>query len=271
MNISNIFNKKILIVGSLLLLLVIGVGVFANSKMKSDAPVEETKFKKTKITEPLNIIDVSQRPYVVISPNSDNRNITIGVNSVKKEASAVDYELEYQSGSLLQGVFGSIELDKLPASTKQLLGSCSAGGACTYHEDVTGGHLTTRFNGDENYALKSEWKYIENTEGDTDLSSKDAKFQISSKELADVNLAVIFNTPGYPEEIDGTVVSDPYSFQTLPQVSGTATLTMRATQEGDLVIMGWDGSTWTEFTGEVDGKSITAEVDLMELYLVAIK
>lgn len=263
-------NKKVLAVIGVLLL-VVTIGIFANNKSKTPIVTEEPKLKKTKITEPLNIIDVNDRPYVVISPNSDGKNITIAVNSVKKDASAVDYELEYQAGSLLQGVFGSMDLTKLPASTKQLLGSCSAGGACTYHEDVKGGHLTTRFNGKENYALKSEWKYIENKEAENALSSTDAKFQISSKMLSSVKLAVIFNTPGYPEDLDGTINSDPYSLQTIPTATGKATLTMRAKEEGDLAILGWNGAKWTEFNGEVDGKSITAEVDLMELYVVVSK
>ena len=260
-------NKKILtIVG--VLLLVIGIGVFVKTKSKPEVATEAPKLKKTKITEPLNIIDVNERPYVIISPNSDGKNITIAVSSVKKDASAVDYELEYQAGSLLQGVFGSMELGKLPASTKQLLGSCSAGGACTYHEDVVGGHLTTRFNGNENYALKSEWKYVENTKGEDSLSSRDAKFQISSPKLENVKLAVIFNSPGYPEKLDGTLVSDPYSLQTIPAVSGTAELTMRAMEEGNLSIMGWNGTEWIDFDGTVEGKAVTAEVELMELYVV---
>ena len=269
MNDSKKTSKKIVtIVG--ILLLIIGAGVFVKTRSKTEEIADKPKLKKTKITEPLNIIDVEERPYIVISPNSDGRNITIAVNSVKKDAVAVDYELEYQSGSLLQGVFGSMELGKLPASTKQLLGSCSAGGACTYHKDVTGGHLTTRFNGDENYALKSEWKYIENTENETALSSRDAKFQISSDELENVRLAVIFNTPGYPKKLNGDLVSNIYSLQTVPTVTGTATLTMRAREEGELVIMGWNGEKWMEFEGEVEGKSATAEVEIMELYVVVI-
>lgn len=260
-------NKKIFAVIGILLI-VVGVGIFAKNKTKSEAPTEEPKLKKTKISEPLNIIEVSERPYVVISPNSDGKYITIAVNSVKKDASAVDYELEYQSGSLLQGVFGSLDLASLPISTKQLLGSCSAGGACTYHEDVIGGHLTTRFNGTENYALKSEWKYIENKEQEGSFSSRDAKFQITSPKFSTVKLAVVFNTPGFPEELDGQLMTDPYSLQTIPAVTGKANLTMRAKEEGNLVIMGWNGSEWTEFETQVNGKEATAEVDIMELYVV---
>lgn len=263
-------NNKVVIFVSILIL-IIGIGIFAKSFSKTEETSEAPKLKKTKITEPVNIIDVKDRPYIIISPNSDGKNITIAVNSIKKDASDVDYELEYQAGSLLQGVFGSLELGQLPTSTKQLLGSCSAGGACTYHEDVKGGHLTSRFNGKENYALKSEWKYIENIKKEDSFSSKDAKFQISSPVLENVRLAVIFNTPGFPEELDGTIASDPYSLQTIPQISGKASLTMRALEEGNSVIMGWNGTKWTEFVGKLDGKSISAEVDIMELYIVLNK
>jgi hypothetical protein len=35
--------------------------------------------------------------------------------------------------------------------------------------------------------------------------------------------------------------------------------------------MGYDGEKWKEFTGTLDGKMITAEVDLMQLYVVVRK
>ena len=258
------------IVGAVLLVLV--GGIFAFSKMnKTEAPTEEKTLKKRKISEPVNVIDLAERPYVRVKPNSDGRNLTIMVDSIKKDATEVDYELEYKSGSLQQGVFGSMMLKSIPASTQQLMGSCSAGGSCTYHEDVTGGSLVTRFIGDENYALKTEWRYIENTDKETAMGSTDAKFQLSSEELAGVRIAIIGDASGLPGEVEGTVVSAPYYVSTVPSLSGTAELTMRASEEGELMIMGWDGSAWTAFEGTVEGKSVTAEVDLMEAYVVVVK
>lgn len=266
---KKMMNKKVLpaVIGIVLLVLV--GGVFAVKNLNTtQTPTEETVLKKRKISEPVNVIELSQRPFIMVQPNSDGRNLTIVVDNLKKDASELDYELEYKSGSLQQGVFGSLSLATVPASVKQLMGSCSAGGACTYHEDVTGGSLVTRFMGTENYALKTEWRYIDNAQKETQMGSTDAKFQLESEALGKVKLAIIGDASGLPEEVEGTVVSAPYYLSTIPAVSGTAQLTLRASEEGDLKIMGWNGTEWTEFTGTVDGKSITAQVELMQAYVV---
>ncbi|GIK83819.1 MAG: hypothetical protein BroJett025_04410 [Patescibacteria group bacterium] len=261
-------NKKLLpIIGVVLLVIVGGIFLFTKGN-KTEAPQEEKTLKKRKISEPVNVIDISERPYILVKPNSDGRNLTIEVDSLKKDATEAEYELEYKSGSLQQGVFGSLSLASLPASTKQLMGSCSAGGKCSYHEDVTGGSLTTRFIGKENYALKAEWRYIENKEKATQLGSTDAKFQMSGSDLSKISIAIIGDASGLPDDVKGTVVSAPYFLSTIPAVTGTAELTMRANEEGDLKIMGWDGKAWKEFKGTVDGKSITAKVDLLQAYVV---
>jgi hypothetical protein len=261
-------NKKLYsVLGVILLVIVGGIYMFTKDNTKSNPEAEKTLKKRT-ISEPVNIIDLEDRPYIVIKPNSDGRNLTIEVDAIKKDSTEMEYELEYKSGSLQQGVFGSIDLSTVPSFTKQLMGSCSAGGACTYHENVTGGSLVTRFLAEENYALKTEWRYIENLDNETQMSSSDAKFQLDSDSLAKVKIAIIGDSSGLPEKTKGTVVSTPYFLATIPSVTGTAELTMRASEEGDLKIMGWDGSEWTEFTGTVDGKSITATVDLMKAYVV---
>jgi hypothetical protein len=261
-------NKKVLaIIGVVLLVIIGGVVIFANND-RSVSTQEDKTLKKRKISEPVNVIDISERPYIVIKPNADGKNLTIEVDAIKKPATEMEYELEYKSGSLQQGVFGTLSLATLPASTKQLMGSCSAGGACTYHEDVTGGSIVTRFIGDENYALKTEWRYIENKNKETQVGSTDAKFQMTSKSLSSAIIAIVGDSSGLPAEVEGQIVSAPYFLATIPNISGTAELIMRANEEGELKIMGWDGSQWQEFTGTVEGKTITAEVELMQAYVV---
>lgn len=261
-------NKKILTIGAILLI-IFGVGgwlVF--SRGNNTTPSEEASNKK-RISEPTNVITVAERPYLKIMPLADGRNIEIVVENIKKSAAEAEYELEYQAGTLLQGAFGSINIATLPATEKILLGSCSAGGACTYHEDVRGGSLLTRFSGtEESYALKSDWRYFDNKAKETEFSSKDDKFQIVSDDLSTQKFLVIFNTAGYPEGLSGEVVSDPYSLTSSSALKGTAQLTMRSSEEGELKIMGWDGKEWIEFEGTVDGKMIDSAVDLMELYVV---
>lgn len=255
------------------LLILISGGAFAAYRFtkgsSASAPVE-TPAKK-RIVEPVNVIPVEERPVVYVVPEADGRNLTLRVETVKKAATTAEYELEYQSGELLQGVNGSLELASLPAKTTQLMGSCSAGGKCSYHENVAGGSLLLRFIGAENYSLKQDWKYIDNKAKETAMSSKDAKFQIESPELAKARFVVIYHSPGYPDEAPGKVVSDPYTLQASSALKGKATLTMRAMEEGNLVIAGYDGTTWKEFKGSVDGKMVTTEVELLPLYVVVDK
>jgi hypothetical protein len=263
-------KKKLIPIIAVILVLLVGGGVFAFTQLRgNDTAPEQQQTQKKRVAVPENVIPVAERPYLKIAPK-DARNLTLSVVEVKKAADAVEYELEYQAGTLLQGAFGELELDSLPAEKTILLGSCSAGGACTYHEDIQGGSLLTRFSGPELYALKSDWRYFDNKTRETAVGSKDAKFQLESTDLATERYIIVFNNAGYPEGLEGTPISDPYSLSTVGTVSGTGTLTLRANEEGGSQIMGWDGKAWHEFETTVDGKTLTAEVDLMELY-IAVK
>jgi len=260
--------KKIIMIGILLLLLVGGIAFFV---MRGTGSEETTQEKaKKRIAQPVNVIPVAERPYMIIMPFADGRNVSIVVDSLKKDATEGEYELEYQAGTLLQGAFGALNVVSLPSSTKILLGSCSAGGACTYHEDVQGGSLLARFEGKEPYAVKSDWKYIDNIKKSNQVSSKDAKFQLDADGLKTNRYIIIYNSPGYPDGVEGEVVSSPYTLAVSASRVGKGTLTMRAESEGEnLQIAGWSGSEWQYFDSKVDGKMVTAEVELnMDLFLV---
>ncbi|MCA9369473.1 hypothetical protein KC721_04185, partial [Candidatus Woesebacteria bacterium] len=117
------------------------------------------------------------------------------------------------------------------------------------------------------YDLKSDWKYIENN-GETAFASKDAFFQIDSEDLARNSLLIIYNSPGYPGELEGKLASEVYSLTSNTILSGEAELSIRAKHEGALTIMGWNGTEWTSFETAVDGKTTSATVELMEAYVV---
>lgn len=265
-------NKKMLliIVGVLVFLTAVGGGLYYAFGSKPSTSEEETKTKK-RVSEPENILPVAERPVIYLLPKADGHNIEIVIDTVKKKATDAEYTLEYQTGTLVQAQENTISLANLPVTENVFLGTCSAGGKCSFHEDIQGGSLRTRFAADQSYVLKSDWKYIDNKTKENAFSSRDAKFQMTSDDLADQRYLVIFNTPGYPEGLKGTPVSDPYTLNGSADISGKAELTIRANEEGDLVIMGWDGKTWQEFKGTVDGKMITANVDVMSLYIAVKK
>lgn len=266
-------NKKVLGIVIVVVLLLVGGGFIAQKLLKKTAPTTASKTTKKKITDPVNVIEQSMRPFMEIKP-LDEHNIAVTVNQVKKPATLMDYELEYQTDTSLEGLTGSLELNSLPAQTKPiLLGTCSAGGACRYHTSVQGGTVLTKFSGGaETYALKQEWKYFTNTKKETQFSSRDAFFQIDSKDLATQRFLIIYNTPGYPQTPPGTVISEAYVISATSPLKGTATLTLRAKDDAiGAVLVGWDGQAWKEFKGKVDGKSVTATVDLLPVYVVVKK
>jgi hypothetical protein len=263
----------LIIAGVLLLIVLAAGGVFAYNKFfKKTAEQTQTQApKKKKITEPVNVIPVAERPYIQIVPQ-DIHNVVIQVNELKKPATGVDYELEYQTESNLEGAVGTLDLASVPAKKVILLGSCSAGGACRYHQNVKGGTLLAKFSGSENYVVKSDWKYIENPKKETMFSSKDAKFQIDSKDLGAQRILVIYNSPGYPKTPTGTVISDVYTVTAMNDLKGKGNLSIRANEDvSSASIMGWDGQSWKEFKGKADGKTVTAEVDLLQVYVVVKK
>ncbi len=259
-------KKAFPIIGVIVVLGIVGFGVYKFTKKPAEVPQEAQQ--KKKVSEPVNIIAVAERPYLTITPHADGRNLSIAVEKLNKDASSVEYELEYQAGSLLQGAFGQFDLDAMPAREKILLGSCSAGGACTYHEDVKGGSLLTRFEGPENYALQSDWKYFENNAKESSFGSRDSLFMIESKDLSTVPYLVIFNTAGAPSELPGTLVSELYSLAASETFDGEANITIRTKEEGAFTIVGYDGSQWAELETKSEGKTATATGKLLELYAV---
>lgn len=255
-------------------LLVVGGLIFgAKQVMNWLKPSEQTTKQKNKVAEQINVIPVEERPYVQIAPLADGHNIMLLVKSVKKTANKAEYELEYQSGTLLQGAFGDLDLASVPAQEQVLLGSCSAGGKCSYHEDVQGGKLLLRMmNGEDKYVLKSDWRYFDNKDKETAVGSKDAKFQLTSPDLAKQRYVVVYNTPGYPEGLVGTPVSDIYSLAVSSELKGAGDISVRvtdATEGSALKLMGWDGNAWQEIASTVADKTVSAKgAALMELYVV---
>lgn len=261
-------NKKVVAV-IVLIVVVLAGGVFAFSKMRGGSDNAQKIGKKKKILEPKNIIDVALRPYMKLTPVPGGRHIKISIIEVKKEAQEVEYELEYQSGSLLQGFQEVLDLAKLPATTQKLFGSQSAGGAITYHEDIKGGSFQARFLGPENYVLKQDWRYFDNSDKLAEFSSKDAKFKIKSEDLTSNRFLIIYNTPGVPSGLTKRLVSEAYSLTSASKLDGEATISIRAHEEGELIMMGYDGQKWQELETTVKGKiAMAKDAELMELFVV---
>ncbi len=99
-------NSKLIIVILSVIVLLVGA-VMGVKFLRGNSSESQTEQLNKKI-EPVNQIPVTERPFAQILPRSDGREVTIIVDQYQT-SSEVEYELEYQAGTLLQGAFGTID------------------------------------------------------------------------------------------------------------------------------------------------------------------
>lgn len=263
-------KTKIIIAVSVLVTLLIAGGVFFFLRANQAEDSGEETVVKRKVTPKTNLIPVAERPFIQLEPTADGHNVIINIMELKKPADSLNYEMEYQTGSMLQGFQGFLELDELPVSDKKLFGSQSAGGAITYHEDIKGGSLLAEFMGEEDYAVKSNWRYFTNSDRQSEFSSQDTKFTIANESLTRYSYLIIFNSPGYPGEIEGEIVSDVYTVnaeKSLKTISSEFAVTFN-TKEEQAQIMGYNGAEWQNIDSQYEDGVLTGSAAFMEAYLL---
>jgi hypothetical protein len=257
----------------LLILILLSLTGCTKKPLPSSAP---------KTNEPVNTVDIKDRPYVTLAPTVGGRHplgqeVTLTIHTVTLGATSVEYELEYQAGTLLQGTFGTIDLtkDKPPVSKDLLFGSCSTGGKCAYHKDVSGGSLTLRFKGgSQNFNLKSEWNLQTMSDRQGKFSSRDGKFQLEVGKTGLLNntFLVMIQTMGLPRPPagGGEILAGPYGiFTNNVKLSGTAQLTLRLNQDASSAkLLGWDGQAWKEYKASLTDKTLTATIDKLTTFIV---
>ncbi len=210
-----------------------------------------------KVDVNVNLEPMENRPVVSLTPRADGRAVTLTVTEMKKQAKDLEYEIEYASGELMQGAFGSFDdLSKVPQKTEVLFGSCSSGGKCTYNENVTGGSLTLRF-GSPDFTLKSEWSYTSDMSSAKTHTSRDGKLVIDfgSAKLAKKPL-LIHTASGFPGKLSSSVIAGPYMITTSEQLSTPASVSLRLPLDAtDGTLLAFDGKTWTEVKAKLTEKT----------------
>lgn len=235
---------------------------------------------KPKIQEPVNVVAVTDRPYVTLTPVSQGKHpvgteIELTANNTTLGATEADYELEYQAGSLLQGAFGHLDFISEPPPTSKvlLLGTCSAGGKCDYNKDVVGGTLLLRLSGgSQKFAVKGEWSYQLMGERQGKFSSRDSKFRVDvgPKGLPNDAYVVVMQTMGLPKAVEGEVVTGPYYVTAGVSTAKSAEISWRLPDSAtEVKLLGWTGSAWKEYKSKVADQTLTATVDQLTTFVVA--
>ena len=262
--------KKTLLI--LIILAILGGGGFLAYK-KISAKKQESKSKVVQKRKPeVNLIELAKRPYVTLTPRADGHEVSMTIDGLKLKETNLEYEMEYQAGNMLQGAGGRIDFneEKPPVSKNLLFGSCSKG-KCKYDDDVFSGSLTLYFSGKEDYGLKGDFTISQMKAAEGIFSSRDVKasLDVGEKGLDDDVFVVVLYTMGLPGDVKGEVLAGPYGFFTAQkQIIKKAKLTFKTSQEGDLKILGWDGSDWQEYeTVSADGV-ISASVDQLGTFVL---
>lgn len=260
------FKPRLIFLGVIALLVILGVGGWVYRSVNNNESPQETL--ATSKIEAVNQIPIEDRPYIMIGPRADGREVSLTVNRLEG-TSSVEYELEYQAGTLLQGAFGKIDfsLQREPVIRNILLGSCSAGGKCSYHEDVNGGTLLLRYTNGESVILKGEWNFQLMSEEEGRFGSRDAKFtfDVGNTGLPARTYVIVAQTMGLPGPVEGEIVGGPYAV-TLPQGVSLHTqeisIALRTdSTESDIKLLGWSEAGWIEYESKQSGKILEGTVD----------
>lgn len=260
-------NRKIL----LALLFVMSFSLSGCFKKKTETTKVEPK-------QLINALEITKRPFVAILPHSTGKLITLMYHG-KQDAKNVSVELEYLSGNALKGGRTSINATSFPYVQGFLLGSCSAGGKCSFDKDITTGTIKTRLDIDEQiHVLKSNYTFITPTSNAT--SDQKTKFEIQGTSKANF---VLGQTHGYLGEVTGEPAYEPIAITSTTGDVIKGNLSIRGSgiskaliydgskyveskfeQLGDYVVIGLNTKPWTKKVTIVrdDLKGATEEIDL---------
>ena len=259
-------KKKLLIPVVLIIVFIPVIAILVSRSNNTHTPEPEPADEvRRRISEPVNEIPVSERPWVEIKPTSDGKHLVISIKEEKNGASQAEYTLEYIAGTNLRGFDNLFQWDQLPISEEMMLGSCSAGGKCSYDTDIKGGTITLRFPVDQPYAVQEDWVYFTTSEQLGVFTSSDQLFTLEIEDLT-ASYLIILNSPGYPGELDQEPLSALYSVQGSSELTQTAIVSINYDGQLPVTIVGFDGEEWQEFETTVNNGAATAEVELLPLF-----
>lgn len=210
-----------IIIAAVLIIAIIIIAIVALNKKKQQSQQQQAPESRLLINE----LELEKRPFIAMIPHSSGRLLSLYIDHIPADAKTSSLDIEYLAGNLLKG--GRVSLD-LPVQTPYiqafLLGSCSAGGKCSFDTDLTAGTLKHRleFEG-ETHILKSNYVFINGQE----VSTSDAKASFAPANTKQTNLIMI-DSQGIPQALPQEAASAPFIITSVTDDAIVGTLTFRA-------------------------------------------
>lgn len=219
------------------------------------SPPEEPKPAPTASKRQIiNALPIPQRPFVALFPHETNKLITLFLDK-PGDTPELTIDIEYLSGNALKGGRTTVSFpNTLPFTQAFLLGSCSAGGKCSFDRDITTGTIRTKLENDtEIHVLKSNYVFINGPSATTDQKLKFTPQNYS------VN-AILGYTHGFLGEFSGELASEPFAITSSSSRTITGTLTLSATDATALLY--YDGQKYQPLETTIASRQLSATLNL---------
>jgi hypothetical protein len=138
-------NKRLVIAGTVIVVLLVVGGIFMSSRNQQPAQTAEVT-QEEDFEAPIPTVDPSVK--VQLEPINGGQEVEITVDAAPEGTDTIDVELSYETADKgLQGAIGTIEVDGRKGMKKITLGTCSSG-TCVYHDVSSDIKVYLKFNGD---------------------------------------------------------------------------------------------------------------------------
>jgi len=245
--------KKFLPIIIVLVVLLLGVAAyfaFFRDKLGPSSPPVQNK------RQIINALPYDQRPFVALFPHPTNKLITLLVDKAVSD-SDITIDIEYMSGNSLKGGRTSLALPfSLPHTQAFLLGSCSAGGKCSFDTDITTGSVKTKLErNNEIHVLKSNFVFL--TDERTATSDQKAVFTPD----VDPGIAIMAQTHGYIAELEGELAAEPIAITTTSAKDVVGTLELIAPDA--TAVYYYDGEAYQALDFNTVANKLVIDLDLI--------
>lgn len=138
-------KKQYIIIGVVIALVIAGISGFFMMRGGAEQIVKQPQEQE----EDKVIPPVDSSVEVEVSPKEAGKKIFLAISKIPEGTESVDYEVTYETkDGGLQGVSSSIETEGKDSYEKDfVLGTCSTGGKCVYHQVSGPVKVSLKFNG----------------------------------------------------------------------------------------------------------------------------
>lgn len=265
-------------------IVVIAVAVYFLFIFKKDTSKKTGVMNVSEDVKELNDVDLTNRPYVTLTPTSDGAEIIISIENMSYFDS-IEYELTYLAdnptvpGEKIER--GSTGYDVNTAEEKYkksvLLGTGSKG-VRSPDKGVEDGKLTLHFKkGDSEYISETEWNLYQIGKSPETIKSKSGDFQISLPAFSKNYFMILSDTVGLPPLApfeEGKVAAPVYgTFSIAPSFATSADLSIKTSKEAkDSQLFAYDNAdfSWKELksTYKASSQTLSASVTSFSTFAV---